>query len=76
MVTVRDYIESNDDIRIRIAKKCSRDPYDPLTYPIWEGMLSDVPEELRGLEVANEGWMMDAQINQLEVIDPDDSEDL
>jgi len=72
MVTVRDYIESNDDIRVRIAKKESRDPYDPVTETIWEEMLSDVPEELRGLEVVNEGWMMGAQINQLEVIDPED----
>ena len=68
MVTVRDYIESNDDIRIRIAKKDSRDPYDPLTYPIWEGMLSDVPEDLRTLEVISEGWSTESGVNQIEVI--------
>lgn len=67
MVTINDYIKNNDDIRIRIAKKYSEDPFDPVTETIWEGMLSDVPEELRGLEVINEGWMLDAQINQLEV---------
>lgn len=68
MVTVRDYIESNDDIRIRIVKKGSRDPYDPLSYPIWEGMLSDVPEDLRTLEVISEGWSIESGVNQIEVI--------
>lgn len=68
MVTVRDFIESNDDIRIRIAKKGSRDPYDPLTYPIWEGMLSDVPEDLKALEVINEGISIESGVNQIEVI--------
>lgn len=67
MVRVKDFVENNDDIRIRIAKKESRDPYDPVTETIWEGMLLDIPEELRELEVVNEGWMMGARINQLEV---------
>jgi len=69
MITVRDYIESNDDIRVRIAKKESRDPYDPFAETIWEGMLSEIPEELRGLEVINEGWLLEGKVNQLEVID-------
>lgn len=68
MVTVRDFIESNDDIRIRIAKKGSRDPYDPLSYPIWEGMLSDVPEDLKALEVIDEGISFESGVNQIEVI--------
>lgn len=67
MITVQDYIENNDDIRIRIARKHSRDINDPLTSTIWEGMLYDTPEELRKLEVLSEGWMMEARINQLEV---------
>ena len=67
MITVRDFIENNDNIRVRIAKKENRDPYDPFTETIWEGMLSEIPEELRGLEVINEGWLIDAQVNQLEV---------
>lgn len=68
MVTINDYIKNNDDIRIRIAKKGSRDPYDPLSYPIWEGMLSDVPEDLRTLEVINEGISIESGVNQIEVI--------
>lgn len=68
MVTINDYIKNNDDIRIRIAKKGSRDPYDPLSYPIWEGMLSDVPEDLKALEVINEGISIESGVNQIEVI--------
>lgn len=67
MITVRDFIENNDDILVRIAQKDSKDPYDPLIRTIWEGMLSEIPEELRGLEVIGEGWLIDAQLNLLEV---------
>ena len=67
MITVRDFIENNDDIRVRITLKDSKDPCDPLTRTLWEGMLSEIPEELRGLEVIGEGWLSEAQVNQLEV---------
>lgn len=67
MVTIQDYIDNNDNIQVRIAKKFSQDPCDPLTERLWEGMLYDVPKEFRTLEVIGEGWLMDAQVNQLEV---------
>lgn len=67
MITVRDFIESNDDVRVRIAQKDSRDLCDPFITAIWEGQLSEVPEELRALEILNEGWSLEAQVNQLEV---------
>ena len=67
MITVRDFIENNDDILVRIAQKDSKYPCDPLIRTIWEGMLSEIPEELRGLEVIGEGWLIDAQLNLLEV---------
>lgn len=47
MITVRDFIENNDDIRVRIAQKDSRDLCDPFITAIWEGQLSEIPEELR-----------------------------
>lgn len=67
MVTIRDYVENNDDIRVRIAQKETEDPCDPFTETIWEGMLQEIPEQLRGLEVIREGWLIGAQVNQLEV---------
>ena len=67
MVTVQDYIDNNDNIRVRIARKFSKDENDPETEKLWEGMLYDIPETLRPLEVLSEGWLMVAQVNQLEV---------
>ena len=67
MVTIRDYVENNDDIRVRIAQKKTEDPCDSFTETIWEGMLQEIPEQLRGLEVIREGWLIGAQVNQLEV---------
>ena len=67
MIIVQNYIDSNANTKIRIAQKYSRDRTDPLTQTLWEGMLEDVPEDLRKLEVIDEGWLIDAQINQLEV---------
>ena len=67
MITVKDVIENNDDIRVRIALKESKDPCDPLSIIVFEGKLSEIPEDLKGLEVIMEGWLLDAQINQLEV---------
>lgn len=66
---VKDYIENknNDNIMIRIARKYTRDENDPLTHTIWEGLLHDVPKDLQKLEVISEGWMVEAQLNQLEV---------
>ena len=66
---VKDYIENknNDNIMIRIARKYTRDENDPLTHTIWEGLLYDVPKDLQKLEVISEGWMVEAQLNQLEV---------
>lgn len=68
MIIVQNYIDSNANTKIRIAQKYSRDRNDPLTQTLWEGMLEDVPEDLRKLEVIDEGWLIDAQINQLEVL--------
>ena len=34
---------------------------------IVKSLEEDVPEDLRKLEVIDEGWLIDAQINQLEV---------
>lgn len=67
MGTVSDYIANNDNIRVRIARKESRDECHPFVRDIWEGMLYDIPEDLRKAEVINEGWLLEGQINQLSV---------
>lgn len=70
MATIQDYIDNNENIRVRIDRKESTDPCDPMIYPEWEGMLKDIPQKYRNLEVISEGWMLQAQINSLAVYIP------
>ena len=67
MTTVLDYIRQNDNIKVEIDGKETRDDCDPFCVTIWVGMLHDIPEKLRGLEVINEGYRIGAKINCLEV---------
>lgn len=67
MITVDDYIKNNDNIRVSIARKESRDECHPFERDVWEGMLYDIPEELRTAEVINEGWLLEGQMNHLSV---------
>ena len=69
--TVRDCIENNDDIEVRLDAMESRDDCDPLHHTFWQGRLKDIPEKYRDLDVISEGWMMEAQINSLSVYAPD-----
>lgn len=70
MATIQDYIDKNDNIRVRIDGKESTDPCDPMIHTMWEGMLKDIPERFRGMKVIDEGWMMAAKINSLSVYYP------
>lgn len=72
MATIQDYIDKNENIRVRIDGKESTDPCDPMIHTMWEGMLKDIPERFRGKEVIDEGWMMAAKINSLSVYYPND----
>lgn len=67
MITVDDYIKNNDNIRVSIARKESRDECHPFERDVWEGMLYDIPEDLRKAEVINAGWLFEGQINHLSV---------
>lgn len=67
MVTVNDFIANNDNVRVLIGRKESRDDCDPFERDVWEGMLYDIPEELRTAEVINEGWLLEGQMNHLSV---------
>lgn len=67
MATIQDYIDNNENIKIRIDAKESTDPCDPMIHTMWEGMLKNIPKKYRNLEVIDEGWMMNAMINSLAV---------
>lgn len=70
MTTIQDYIDKNENIKVRIDRKESTDPCDPMSHTEWEGMLKDIPQKYRNLEVISEGWLMQAQINSLAVYIP------
>lgn len=70
MSTIQDYIDNNENIKVRIDQKESNKTYDPFVTSIWEGLLKDIPEEYRKLEVLSEGWLIYANINSLSVYIP------
>ena len=67
MSTIQDYIDNNENIKVRIDQMESNNPYDPFISPIWEGLLKDIPEEYHKLEVVNEGWLIYARVNYLSI---------
>lgn len=70
MSTIQDYIDNNENIKVRIDQKESNKTYDPFVTAIWEGLLKDIPEEYRKLEVLSESWLIYANINSLSVYIP------
>ncbi len=73
MSTIQDYIDNNENIKVRIDQKESDSSYDPFVTPIWEGLLKDIPEEYRKLEVLSEGWLIYAKVNALSVYIPNEN---
>lgn len=67
-ITVQTVINENDNVMIEIAKKENQDECDPWSESLFVGMLQDVPEHLRGLEVLSTGWQMEGQKYQINVI--------
>lgn len=69
-MTVKEYMQQNDNMRIRLDGKETKEECDPFAWHIWEGNLQDVPEALHDLEVITDGWMMKAHIAVLELFTP------
>lgn len=65
MTTIKDIIDTNDNVQIRIQRMQRNDPYWPSYDTEWEGLLHDVPEELLDTEVLDAGWLMTSQIYTL-----------
>ncbi|MBR1702589.1 MAG: hypothetical protein IJ716_11610 [Lachnospiraceae bacterium] len=74
MTTIQKFIDNNENIKVRISRKFSQSDTDPLSETLWEGMLKEIPDEYRNLEVISEGWLMAAQINNLDVYIPEHRE--
>lgn len=68
MITVKDIIEKNEDQKILIDLKPNRSDTEPLSKTLYDGMLHNVPEELRELEVLSIGWGIGAGCYIIDVI--------
>lgn len=68
MLTVRDIIEENEDMRVIIHLKTNRYYSGAMTTELYDGMLHDVPEELRGLEALRSGWVIGPDCPFIDVI--------
>ena len=72
MVTIRDFIENNENVLIIIETAETRNTTDPLRKELWKGMLYDTPKDLQNLEVIQEGYGIVAQCNILTILEDGD----
>lgn len=68
---VKDYMEENPGLEVRLDAKDSMDECDQMINPFWKGQAKDIPEEWHDKFVLSAGWMMEAQVNALSVYAPD-----
>lgn len=72
MVTIRDFIENNENVLIIIETAETRNITDPLRKELWKGMLYDTPKDLQNREVIQEGYGIVAQCNILTILEDGD----
>lgn len=68
MVKISDFIENNDNCKVRISESMSNDT-------LFEGMLHDIPEGLRGRKVIKEGYAIMAKLNVLTVLEEGENDE-
>lgn len=72
MVTIRDFIENNENVLIIIETAETRNITDPLRKELWKGMLYDTPKDLQNRKVIQEGYGIVAQCNILTILEDGD----
>lgn len=72
MVTIRDFIENNENVLIIIETAETRNTTDPLRKELWKGMLYDTPKDLQNREVIQEGYGIVTQCNILTILEDGD----
>lgn len=72
MITIRDFIENNENVLIIIETAETRNTTDPSRKELWKGMLYDVPKDLQNREVIQEGYEIVAQCNILTILEEGD----
>ncbi len=51
MVTIKDFMEKNENVLIIIETSETRNTTEPLRRELWKGMLYDIPKDLQNREV-------------------------
>ena len=72
MITIRDFIENNENVLIIIETAETRNTTEPLRKELWKGMLYDVPKDLQNRKVIQEGYGIVAQCNILTILEEGD----
>lgn len=72
MITIRDFIENNENVLIIIETAETRNTTDSLRKELWKGMLYDIPKDLQNQEVIQEGYGIVAQCNILTILEKGD----
>lgn len=71
MVTVKDFIEQNENQIIRISATPSKDEIGIMNDTIYEGMLYDIPKLFHNIEVIESGWLLGSQMHNFTVMKDD-----
>lgn len=69
MITIRDFIENNENVLIIIETAETRNTTDPLRKELWKGMLYNIPKDLQNRGVIQEGYGIVAQCNILTILE-------
>ena len=72
MITIRDFIENNENVLIIIETAETRNTTDSLRKELWKGMLYDVPKDLQNRELIQEEYGIVAQCNILTILEEGD----
>ena len=72
MITIRDFIENNENLLIIIETAETRNTTNSLRKELWKGMLYDVPKDLQNRKVIQEGYGIVAQCNILTILEEGD----
>lgn len=76
MVTIKDFINRNENIPIIIEIALTRSATDPLRRKLWEGMLYDIPKSIQNREVIDEGYGLIAQCNILTILEEGEEDEV
>lgn len=76
MVTIKDFINRNENVPIIIEMVETRVTTDPLRKKLWEGMLYDIPKNMQNREVIDEGYGLIAQCNVLTILEESEEDEV